>query len=54
VINYICFLASTGTNKFNGSDAEVEKVIAETGSGRLGIIRPEVHRRYFVLVLQKK
>ena len=49
----VTFVASTDTYKFDGSDAEVERVIAETDCGRLGVIHSEAHSRHLILVIQK-
>jgi len=54
----VCFVASTDRYKFDGSDEEVERVLAETASGSMGVIYPEAYSWYFIsqhfiLVIQK-
>jgi hypothetical protein len=48
-----CFIASTDTYKFDGSDPEVERVISETLCGLTGTIHPEASSRHHILMLQK-
>ena len=49
----VCFFASTDKYKFDGSDAEVERVLSETAPGYMGIIYPEAHSRHFIFVIWK-
>ncbi|MDR0327702.1 MAG: hypothetical protein LBI05_05330 [Planctomycetaceae bacterium] len=48
-----CFIASTDTYKFDGSDPEVERVISETLCGLTGTIHPEAYSRHHILMQQK-